>query len=304
MKIVLIVYAVSWLILLAIFFYQREESNFSWKESDGIEKFAVLLIVLFAPVVVLFVPYLLWSRAKQKKKDKKLKEEREHQKQVEEQYRRNALLAIKQAKAAKSIENSSNFGVDDYFLSSSSLYKTIQKEENYGIIMQLLSKLTLPHGTTLHVEKCKQEGTGSRSKVVIETSDGAYDLNIWNYINVEDSKEGAWHAYLLYNLWHVLPLFWHANYDRRNYLFHQSDAKLIECYNREDAERLCSSIGSFVISPEVVQTKGKYYVSSCYFTNFGGLIQEIIEISLSNGKATFHEIERRTLFEYQCGILF
>ena len=40
MKIAIIIYSVSWLILLAIYLYRRKESTFNWKESDSVEKLA------------------------------------------------------------------------------------------------------------------------------------------------------------------------------------------------------------------------------------------------------------------------
>lgn len=43
----------------------------------------------------------------------------------------------------------------------------------------------------------------------------------------------------------------------------------------------------------MVAADGKYYVSCCYFANFGGLIEETIEVTITNSKASFHEIEKK-----------
>ena len=187
---------------------------------------------------------------------------------------------------------------------SPNFYTHMQKKENYPLKLKLLYKLTLPKGATLHVEKCKRKGLGDKSKLFVKTAEGAYDYSIWDYLSVENSKEGAWNAYILYNLWHVLPMFWHALYARRFYLFEPEFTEYIEFLNEEDTEPIRKALKLHFVSPDVVEAKGKYYVSCCYFTNFGGLIQETIEISIVNGKASFHEIERKTLVEYQCGIMF
>lgn len=56
--------------------------------------------------------------------------------------------------------------------------------------------------------------------------------------------------------------------------------------------------------PDVVKANGRFYVTCCFFTNFGGMIQETVEIAIDNGKASFHVIEQKTLVEYDCGIRF
>lgn len=203
-----------------------------------------------------------------------------------------ASLAFKSFLASPSSAYATNF------------YTLMQKDENHHLIMKTLQKLSLPEGATLHVEKCRQQGTGDESKLFVETPEGVYDFSIWNYIKVEDSAEGAWNAYLLYNLWHVLPMFWHANYNRRYYLFLPEFLGLIDFHHHEDAQELRKALKERFISPDVVATDGKFYVSCCYFSNFGGLIRETIEISIDNGKASFHEIEQKTLVQYDCGIRF
>ena len=307
MKIALIIYSISWLLLLAIYLYRRKESTFNWKESDSVEKFALFLVILFAPIVVLILPFSLLSSIRGKKKSQKEAEERKREQQIEMEYRSKALAALQQAKTNKAQNGIYDFHTYLASVKSSSttnFYTHMQDENNYPMILKLLPKLSLPEGVKLHVEKCKQQGMGDRSKLFIETSEGASDQRIWDYINVESSEEGAWNAYILYNLWHVLPMFWHALYDRRYYLFFEEFTNYIECIRKEDTNMLRKALKQYVKSPDVVKVNGRFYVTCCFFTNFGGLIQETIEITIDNGKATFHEIERKTLFEYQCGIMF
>lgn len=300
MKITFIIYGVSWLILLAIYPYMRKENTFKWDDADGVEKCA---LIFFAPIVVLFIPFMLFSLVRDKKKSQKATEARERQEREEQEYRTNALAAMHQAKANRTQKDISDFKL---FLSSAkssystNFYTHMQDEKNYPLIMTILHKLSLLEGASLLVEKCKQQGIGDRSKLFIETPEGAYDYNIWDYISVEKSSEGAWNAYLLYNLWHVLPMFWHALYDRRYYLFFPEFTDFIEC----DTQALRKVLKQHFTSPDVIVADGKFYVSCCYFTNFGGLIQETVEITINNGKASFHSIEQKTLFEYNCGIMF
>jgi len=307
MKITFIIYGVSWLILLAIYLYRRKENTFKWNEADGVEKFALIFVVLLAPIVVLFIPFMLFSQVRDKKKSQKVTEARERQEREEQEYRTNALAAMHQAKANRTQKDISDF---KQFLSSArssystNFYTHMQDENNYPLIMTILHKLSLPEGASLLVEKCKQQGIGDRSKLFIETPKGAYDYSIWDYISVEKSAEGAWNAYLLDNLWHVLPMFWHALYDRRYYLFFPEFTDFIECLQKDDTQTLRKVLKQHVTSPDVIYANGKFYVSCCYFTNFGGLIQETVEITIYNGKASFHSIEQKTLFEYNCGIMF
>ena len=306
MKIVLILFVVSWLILLAIYLYNRKESTYSWSEADWVERSALFFVILFAPIVVLFFPFMLYSQARDKKKSRKAAEEREKQEQEEKEYRSKAMASLQQAKA-NCLNGSADF--HSFLESAKSAYSTnfythMQDEKNYPLIMTILHKLSLPEGSSLLVEKCKQQGIGDRSNLFIETPKGTYDYSIWDYISVEKSAEGAWNAYLLDNLWHVLPMFWHALYDRRYYLFFPEFTDYIECLQKEDTQTLRKVLKQHVTSPDVVVADGKFYVSCCYFTNFGGLIQETVEITINNGKASFHSIEEKTLFEYNCGIMF
>lgn len=307
MTIIVIIYAVAWLILLATYLFKRKESTFKWSETDGSEKFVLFLIVLFAPIVVLFFPFMLYSQAKNNKKSRKAAEDRERKEREEQEYRAKALSAMRQAKANPAQEASSVF--KSFLASARSAYSTnfythMQKEENYPMIMKILHKLSLPDGASLLVEECQQHGMGDESKLFVETPEGAYDYSIWDYIKVENSVEGAWNAYLLYNLWHVLPMFWHALYNRHYYLFFPEFTDYIDFNHYGDEKELRTAIKENFISPDVVVADGKFYVSCCYFTNFGGLIQETVEIANDNGKASFHVIERKALVEYDCGIRY
>ena len=64
-------------------------------------------------------------------------------------------------------------------------------------------------------------------------------------------------------------------------------------------------VKSLISKPEVVEVEGKYHVSCCYWTNFGGLIKETVEVFISpEGKVELKDIESQTLYEYTSGIMF
>ena len=143
----------------------------------------------------------------------------------------------------------------------------------------------------------------------METAEGEYNQNIWDYIKAENSIDGAWEAYFLYKVWHILPLWWHANYSRRIYMFSEEDADSIQLLSFSERERrqpmIQKKVKSLISKPEVVEVDGKYHVSCCYWTNFGGLIKETVEVFISpEGKVELKDIESQTLYEYTCGIMF
>lgn len=48
-----------------------------------------------------------------------------------------------------------------------------------------------------------------------------------------------------------------------------------------------------------------YYITCCYWSDWGGLIKELIEIKIENNKVTsIFNVDKTLLFEYDCGIMF
>ena len=136
--------------------------------------------------------------------------------------------------------------------------------------------------------------------------DGEKDANIWKYLNVKDSPLGIWQAYLLYKYHHSLPCFWHGGYDIRSWIYSIDDFDSIDFINKEDAYlaqklRRCN----FYITPEVIKDGNKYYVTCCYWNDWGGLKRELVEVTSCDGKIVeFNDVTNETLFEYDCGIRF
>ncbi len=47
------------------------------------------------------------------------------------------------------------------------------------------------------------------------------------------------------------------------------------------------------------------YISSCFFSNFKGLVREYYELTFNGNKVTeITNIANKVLYEYDCGILF
>lgn len=180
------------------------------------------------------------------------------------------------------------------------------KEKDYDSIMNHLDKLSLPKGDSLFIEECTQNGMGDHSRIFVKTPEGTRNEDIWNYIKVKDSVEGAWQAFLLHKMWHTLPLFWHANYASRTYLYSKVDDPYIIPIYDKNPNLIKDVINPLIVDPNVVKSStGKYYVSCCFWTDFGGLIQEIVEVSISSdNNASFKDIEGKILYKYDCGILF
>lgn len=270
------------------------------------KKNVMLFAILLAPITALIIPSLIYSGVKEDKKDKAAKAKRERMQVEEVEYRNHTLATLRDVIATKP-DASRLDAIASFIGNSSGYYLLMQYEDNYPAIMEIWKKLSLPKGTSLHVEKCQYYVDGSKSELFVETPEGAYDLKIWDYITVDNSEEGAWEAYLLYNLWRILPLFGHANYNHRYYLLKRSaaiDRENIKFIDKGVQESLREAILPLITSPEVVKANGRYFVSCCYFSNFEGLIRETVEVTIKGNMASLHEILKKVLIQYECGVRF
>ena len=96
MKITLIIYGISWLILLCIFLY----SKFKQMDTDSFNRnewYLYLIIIVFAPFCILLVPYLLIKDCVKDRKARKQNMENEKKKKMAEERKRIALEIYKKA---------------------------------------------------------------------------------------------------------------------------------------------------------------------------------------------------------------
>ncbi len=171
-------------------------------------------------------------------------------------------------------------------------------------LLPILEAFSLNDNNILVVTPLEKTGFGNDCDLCIESPwcDVYYD--IWNYINVEDSFKGAWCVFLLCKAKHVLPLFGHANYNRRHYIFDSESCSTMRLLNKKDSAAIQQICEAKFTSPEVVKADGRYYVSCCYWSDFQGLVKETIEISIIKGRAQFKDLKSEIIITYDCGIRF
>lgn len=131
--------------------------------------------------------------------------------------------------------------------------------------------------------------------------------NIFEILSIENSPLGAINVYLLYRAWHYLPLFWHANYEHYDYVYTQEDisADGLVIYEEKRKDKIVNSLKQFDVTPIVVQSGERYYVSCCYWCTFKGLIREVVEIEIRENKVTdIFDVTQTTLYKYCSSILF
>lgn len=206
-------------------------------------------------------------------------------------------LEAKKKKAVKNYEESTPLNFEDEFVEKGQQLKNIviDEDKQEDEILECLNSLHLPEGYKLHVKFAEEEGLGSHSTLFVTTPNGE-TCDVFKTLTVEDTPMGAIEVYLLYEMWHYLPLFWHGYYARRTYIYTTEELECIRDYNGNPLTDVC---------PVVTQKDGKYYVSSCYWSAFRGLVRELVEIEIKENKiANILEANHTTLYKYNCGIVF
>ncbi|MBD5233786.1 MAG: hypothetical protein HDS65_06340 [Bacteroidales bacterium] len=161
-------------------------------------------------------------------------------------------------------------------------------------ILSILKDLKLPDEYKLGYTHYISESFGQYDVVVVHTN-GKQDKNIFNYLNVEESKMGVWQAYLLNTLWHTLPLNDHSNYSARKFIYSVKDIESL--YIKEDnIRKKCLKSN---VDIHVVGLRDFYYVSCCYWCRFTGLNRVVCEIQIRDNRViNINEVSRVVLVEY------
>jgi hypothetical protein len=56
---------------------------------------------------------------------------------------------------------------------------------------------------------------------------------------------------------------------------------------------------------KITQNGNDYYVSYCYWNDWEGLVREVVEITIIDGKVTeTNNLSKKVEFQYDCGIVF
>lgn len=167
----------------------------------------------------------------------------------------------------------------------------------------------LPFNKTLQIRYYKELGDTYKSELQVKNLENNLpDKSVFKHLWVEDSEMGAWQVFLLYTLWHVLPLSAAIEEDARTYilgekeLFYDKDFEL-----EEDLDQLY--IGDkipyrFVKNEEFfypsVKKDGEYYRIQClYWCEFEGLVREHLLIKIKDNYATqILDLESKVIYEY------
>lgn len=171
---------------------------------------------------------------------------------------------------------------------------SIARSLNVDMIIGMLDKISIPKGFQLSLEKQFSESFG-QYYFYITAPDGTKSKNIFDFIEVEDSRMGAWQAYLLYTLWHILPLNDHSNYSQRSFIFIDQDKFSISIEGK-NAEAELENLNTDL---RVLQYESHYYISSCYWCRYKGLERELVELEIRNGKViNILDVVNKNLYDY------
>lgn len=297
MKIILIIYAISWLPELAWFLYPPTRKNFldssMWEKTwDWVIQF--FLLILFPPLFLLYFFHKQTYRRKEKKKcdaPSDVVSERERK-----------LAAI-------DLFFSSKYSLDcpvteNYIRTARDFFVTIHRQR-YAEITKCLNAITLAPGCSFighHIEYVPNRNVESHDIIYMLVDGKMKTRNIWKYLTVEISPEGAWQAYFLYTLWISGHFF---KKDPPRFMYTSNDLDFVEPfkvggrwmgYFPENPP-----FGLFQrrsIGPLIHYARGKYYVMCCYLEN-SFLQRELMEVTIdAHGKVNFFLVEKIHLYSF------
>jgi hypothetical protein len=180
------------------------------------------------------------------------------------------------------------------------------EDESFEDALSILDRIIVKDDNLIKIVPYYDKNTidyyGDTSPIVIYNQQGEwlstnFQEDFWTYLQVEESQMGAWQAYLMSQMWHYLPLQWHANYSYRDYLYSQS-SKGYGYFRR-------NFVASWHrLAPKITQEGDKYLISACYWSEFEGLVREYYAVNFENGIVQVQEIKQDVLYKYNCGIMF
>ena len=152
----------------------------------------------------------------------------------------------------------------------------------------------------------EQEGMGDESNFYVYGKDNVEDKDLLKYIHAEETAMGAWQVYLLMTSPTLLPTFWHGGYIRRKFILEERDLYDIESLSTYDLSALMTQD---MLYPSVEIKRNADIMTAdvfcCYWSEWGGLIRDHIEMQIQNGKVTSYEDKGAfVVYKYDCGILF
>ena len=188
----------------------------------------------------------------------------------------------------------------------------LTEEENFDEIIRFFDKIHCEEGCTMAIQRydpnseTADEEAGARSHVIITRPDGTvYDdeqPEFWRCIKIDETPEAIWQVVLLYNLWYNLPLYWHAIYALRTYLYKQEDfEKIFENFRNHGRDLGSFNEKDYEISPKIrIDEEGKYHITVYYWTNFGGFHRECFIVYVEKSESDTKGQIQITCTEEKC----
>lgn len=187
---------------------------------------------------------------------------------------------------------------------------TLTDAEQYDNLTECLSEINVADGYTLNVSLCKtpQNGEyfiGSDSYLYVADKDGKQEMDIFKFLKVTNSVKGAWQAFVLHELWHILPHYWHGLYNYRQFIFDKQDFQNVHSFGQGRFWIMPIDASKYDVQLKITQNGNDYYVSYCYWNDWEGLVREVVEITIIDGKVTeTNNLSKKVEFQYDCGIVF
>ena len=122
---------------------------------------------------------------------------------------------------------------------------------------------------------------------------------MWQFIEVPFTPEGLWQAFLLNEMWRMLPLHWHANYAKVTYILDMDDLKS-HAWRDSSLSKRTDLLPHVNLNPEDFTATIHY----TYWSEWQGLVATKLPVSMDNGVLKWGKREEEVLIPYNCGIVF
>lgn len=138
-------------------------------------------------------------------------------------------------------------------------------------------------------------GTRNFRKVFVGDQTKKHEINLREDLYVEDSLEGVWQVFIFKS--YIDKLSSIGLY----YVFSKENLKDIKTFRNED---LFDALNMFDTKPYIGKFNNKYYISYCFFSQWEGLIRQIVQVSIFNNHvSSYRIIHGETLYKYDCGFM-
>ena len=128
-----------------------------------------------------------------------------------------------------------------------------------------------------------------------------YSFDIEHHIHINPSKQGAWQYFLLYILPSILPLEKHPQYNKRKYIFGESDIEEIIQLSQNNLLELLDRRTLLPAVETIYQDNNncKMFVKCCYWKESKGITHEQFTIVLTDGRCTSKDDKESVLVALQ-----